>query len=129
MFKESKSFVQYLFFHDKHSTRWYKNATAYAPVIGFALGSHALDIGRDRRDPYGVESHALDVVKMVRDPLPRATTIGAFASIAGNCRVIGSGEPVCDELRVSLIENAHKHKNSLAGYLIDGSRAPFCGIR
>jgi len=82
--------------------RWYKKATAYAPVIGFALGGHALDIGRDRRDPYGVESHALDVVKMTRNPLPRATTIFAFTSIAGSRRVIGSGEPVCDELRVFL---------------------------
>lgn len=71
---------------------------SYAPMICFALGSCALEIGRDRRDPYGVEPHALDIFEVIHDSLPRTTAIFALASVARRRRVIRSSEPVCDEL-------------------------------
>ena len=123
-FNESKSFVQYLG-HDDEPTGGHRR-TAYAPMKCFALGTITLEIGGDGRNPHCVESHALDIVEVIRNSLPRPTAVFALTRVAGHRCVISSGKPVCDELRYS-VRNAQS-PNTPAGYLINGSRAPICGI-
>lgn len=50
----------------------------------FALGTIALEIGSDGRNPYCVESHALDIVEVIYNSLPRPTTVFACARVAGH---------------------------------------------
>jgi p-aminobenzoyl-glutamate transporter AbgT len=92
----------------------------------FALRTITLEIGRDGRNPQCVESHALDIVEVVHNSLPRPTAVFAFTRVAGHSCVISSGKPVCEKLHYPV--RCAPSPNTPAGYLIDGSRAPICGI-